>query len=231
MSTPSRDLGPLATFLGGAMVLGGAGLGLVELLAVDRSVDVGRVSAALSLVFLGAPLLAWPSLRRAGIVDDPSTPWVRALTRLAAEHGQLVQTDPGTGAWFDLIHGGPRLTVLVEPGAARLTLRSRLAVRHGVTVVRRGEAPEGDAARWPEVLRGAAWSLRSEVRVASSTLEDARELHRALDRFYTFPGARAVTFGSGGFRVELELPAPEEVEAVVRRAMDAARAVAAAWAG
>lgn len=229
--TSSRDLGPVATVAGILMLLAGSAMVLFELVDVDTGMDLSRVVSGAVVAGLGIPLIAWPILRRAGIVEDPNAPWVEALARLAAEHGQLVQSDPRAGAWFDLVHGGPRFMVLVEPAHGRLTLRCRRPTRHGIVVVRRGESPAGEPAHWGEVLRGGAWSLRAEVRIAAHSLTEAHALHRALDRFFIFGGARTVLLSNGSLTLELELPPPEAVEGAVRGAIDAARAISASHAG
>ncbi len=231
MTETRRDLGPLATFLGLTMLLVGAALVLVEVVHTERELFLPRLYVGGSTALLGTPLLLWSVLRKAGIVEDPNREWVAALRRLAAEHGQEVQSDPASGAWFDLIHGGPRFTVRVQPTKGLLTLRGARTARHGVVVLRRGERPEGEIGQWGEVLRGAAWSLRAEVRVAARPLAETPDLHRALDRFYSFTGAKAVRFDAEGFRLELELPPPEMTDRVVRNTLDAARAVSTAWVG
>lgn len=190
-----------------------------------EAASASRVTVGIALLILGLPLLILPTLLASGMVPDKGGPWVQSLARLAAEHGQQVQSEVGVGVWFDIVHGGPRFTVLVDPVGHRLLLKSRRNARHGVVVLRRGERGEADNASWVEVARGEAWSMRAEVRVAAAAMAQNAALAHALDRFFAFRGAVSVSFGADGLALELRLPAPESTPDVIRAGMDVARSV------
>lgn len=220
---------PVLRWMSGSVGLGLAVGGAWAASAVFRQgvqgASAGQVTLGLALLIVGVPMVALPALVGSGLVRDRGAPWAVALRKLAAEHGQQVQSSADVGVWFDVVHGGPRFTVLIEPTAERLVLRSTRTARHGVVVVRRGDTGEGEAARWLEVARGEAWSMRAEVRVASAAMAQNGALVRALDRFFAFRGARSVTFGAEGLSLALVLPPPERTEEMIRAGMDVARGI------
>jgi hypothetical protein len=191
----------------------------------ESALNLSRVGLGAIGVLGGAPLAVWPWLVRAGMVVDPGRPWADQLERIAAEHGQSVQTDPELGVWFDTIHGGPRFRVWLEPLHRRMRLTGRHSARHGLYVVRRGQALPEDRAEWGRVTAGAEWSMHAEVQISAVSLSRNATLMTALDRFFEYPGATLVSFDPTGLSLHLELPHPERCESVVRRAMDAAWAV------
>ena len=207
------------------MMLAGAWAVAPALALPLAEADLTRAAGGVVALLLGLPLATWPWLVRSGVLKDPGEPWAIALAKLAAEHGQMVQTDPILGLWFDLVHGGPRFRVSLDPHRRTLQLSSKRVARHGFIVVPRGVRSEIDLARWTEVARGRAWSLRVEVRSASGSVSGNRALASALDDFFNFSGARSVVFGPDGLRLELALPPPDMADRVVRSATTAARAV------
>ena len=225
MAEASRTLAPLASALGGTMMLAGAWAVAPALTAALEDADLARAAAGVVGLLLGLPLAIWPWLVRSGVVEDPGAPWALALSKLAAEHGQQVQTDPILGLWFDLVHGGPRFRVSLDPHRRTLQLSSKRVARHGFIVVPRGVRSGIDLTRWTEIARGRAWSLRVEVRSAGGSVSGNKALEAALDDFFNFAGARSVVFGPDGLRLELESPHPEMADRVVRSATAAARAV------
>ncbi len=192
---------------------------------VEGALDLVRIGLGAVGIVGGTPLALWPWLVRAGVVADPGKPWAERLGRLAAEHGQTVQTDPEIGVWFDTIHGGPRFRVLLQPAEGRMRLTSRQASRHGLVVLRRGEPLPPERSHWVQITGGAQWTLFAEVRISVVGLLENARLVQALERFFEFPGAQQVSFDPTGLTLELSLPSPDRTEAVVRRAMDAAWAV------
>jgi hypothetical protein len=225
MSQGSLRLIPFASAAGVIAVV--AGTWAISPIWSDPSspLDLTRTALGAVGVLGGVPLAAWPWLVRAGVVVDPGKPWADALARIAAEHGQLVNTDPEIGVWFDTIHGGPRFRVLLEPLRQRLRLTSRQSARHGVVVTRRGQPPEDHRSEWAKVTSGAEWSMRAAVRITAIPLVESPRLIRALDEFFAFPNARSVSFDPHGISLVLDLPHPERAARVVRAAMDAAWAV------
>lgn len=218
----------LSASVGAGLVLGGGWAASAVVRDGVEGASAAQVTLGIALLIVGLPMVALPALLGTGVIPDRGGPWAAALQKLAAEHGQQVQSSPDVGVWFDVVHGGPRFTALVDPPGQRLILRSRRATRHGVVVVRRGDTGAGEGARWAEVARGEAWSMRAEVRVAAAAMAQNAELVHALDRFFAFRGARAVVFGAEGLSLELHLPTPEHTAGVIRTGMDVARAIQSA---
>ncbi len=225
MSEQQVNALPFASAVG--MVMAVVGTWAVSPVWADPSgsLNLVRVGLGAAAILGGTPLALWPWLVRAGVVADPGKPWAENLTRLAAEHGQIVQSDPEIGVWFDTIHGGPRFRVLLQPVDRRMRLTSRLASRHGLLVLRQGDAIEPDRAHWVEITKGAGWVMYAEVRISVIGLIENARLIVALDAFFDFAGASRVSFDPQGLTLELALPPADRAEKVVRRAMDAAWAV------
>ena len=87
MAEASRTLAPLASALGGTMMLAGAWAVAPALTAALEDADLARAAAGVVGLLLGLPLAIWPWLVRSGVVEDPGAPWALALSKLAAEHG------------------------------------------------------------------------------------------------------------------------------------------------
>ncbi len=220
-----------AAAIGLGLVVGGAWACWEVALKGVEGANAARVTMGLFFLIIGIPLLVLPALVGSGVIADPAGPWISPLARLAAEHGQQVQSDPALGVWFQIIHSGPRFTVLIDARANVLRLDSRRALRHGVVVVRRGEPLEGEAASWNEAARGASWSMYAEVTAGAASLAHSRELGGALDNFFAFRGARRVVFGAEGLSLQFRLPSPEATPAAIRSALEVARTIWHASAG
>ncbi|MBM4368482.1 MAG: hypothetical protein FJ102_19865 [Deltaproteobacteria bacterium] len=181
--------------------------------AVSGVLGVGLCVFAVTVWLVSAPQVNWQ-------------PWVAALARLAAEHGQVMQEDLERGIWFDAVHGGPRFTVLVQPRkGGNVLLMSQRRARHGVLVLRDDLAPGEEFAGWSEVGGGQGWRLYAEVALASRPMLDDRRTAAALDRFFQQAGALSVEFGTDGLTLSLGLPSPDLAARAVREAIDVARQV------
>ncbi len=181
--------------------------------AATGVLGVGLCVFAVTVWLVSAPQVNWQ-------------PWVAALARLAAEHGQVVQEDLERGIWFDAIHGGPRFTVLVQPRkGGHVLLMSQRRARHGVLVLREGLAPGDEFSGWSEVGGGQGWRLYAEVALTSRPMLKDPRATAALDRFFQQTGARSVEFGTDGLTLSLGLPPPDLAARAVRNAIDVARQV------
>lgn len=225
MSEQPVNVLPFAAAVGVAMAVAGTWAVSPVWADTSGSLDLVRVGLGAVAILGGTPLALWPWLVRAGVVADPGRPWVASLARLAAEHGQAMQSDPEIGVWFDTIHGGPRFRVLLQPVSRTMRLTSRQASRHGLVVLRQDEPIDPDRSHWMEVTRGAGWVMYAEVRISVIGLLENARLIAALDAFFDFSGASRVSFDPQGLTLELALPPADRAEKVVRRAMDAAWAV------
>ncbi len=225
MSNAASVIRWITASVGLGLIVGGGWAASSVLRVGVAGANAGQVTLGIALLFVGLPMFALPLLLQTRVLPDRGAPWAAALGRIAAEHGQVVQSDRDVGVWFDIVHGGPRFTVLVEPAQNRLLLKCRQGARHGVNVVRRGLTDGEDVFRWAEVCRGESWSMRAEVRVAAVSMGQNAPLVRALDRFFAFRGAVAVRFGATGLELELRLPTPESTPDVIRAGMDVARAI------
>ncbi len=231
MSVASTMFRWTAAATGLGLVAGGAWACAEVVVVGVEAANAARVTMGLFFLIVGIPLLVLPVLVGSGAIADPARPWVAPLMRLAAEHGQQVQSDPALGVWFDIVHSGPRFSVFIDARAQVLRLDSPRAVRHGVVVVRRGDALVGDAAAWSEAARGASWSMHTEVAADGAPLAQSRDLARALDNFFAFRGARQVVLGGNGLSLQLRLPPPDAAPAAIRSALDVARTIWHATAG
>ncbi len=221
-----------ATYAGafGVLLLAVAAVALAPSLAGNTTVGAWAqrgptIAAAAGVIGFGLCIFSvtvW-------VVSAPQVnwqPWVSALSRLAAEHGQAVQEDLERGIWFDAIHGGPRFTVLVQPRkGGNVLLLSQRRARHGVLVLRDDLEPGQEFAGWSEVGGGQGWRLYAEVALTSRPMLEDTRTSAALDRFFRQSGALSVEFGTDGLTLSLGLPPPELAARTVREAIDVARQV------
>lgn len=179
--------------------------------AVAGVLGVGTCAFAVTVFVVSAPAVGWQ-------------PWVAALTKLAAEHGQVVSEDLALGLSFDVIHGGPRFTLRVDPrpGGA-VTLTSPRRARHGIVVTRAGLSRPPEAQDWHAVGHTPAWALHSELVLAARPMLHDPRVVAALDRFFAESAGRTVLLAPDGLRLELGLPHLESAPRALRHAIEVAR--------
>ncbi|MFZ5478501.1 MAG: hypothetical protein ACOZNI_17155 [Myxococcota bacterium] len=175
--------------------------------------------AALGFVLLVAGLFQYFTSRQ---TDEFFHPYREALTGLAAEYGQGIDSDPSRGLLFSAIRDGQRIDVCVSPRRSELWVTSPVVARQPLAWVR-SDAPQ--AAPWREfkiVGSGRLWDLRAELpALARALLEDA-SLTDVIDAFFGTPEGDQILHRREGLELHARLAPPARLEKQVRNALDIA---------
>ncbi len=181
--------------------------------AVAAILGVGTGVFAVTVFVVSAPVVGWQ-------------PWVTALSRLAAEHGQVVHEDLEKGLSFDIIHGGPRFTVRVDPRpGGGVSLVSGRRARHGIAATRAGRVRPEEAVDWHPVGSGPAWTVHAELVLAAKPMLSDPRVTAAFARFFSEAPGQVIVFAPDGLRLELSLPQLDAAPRALRQAIEVAREV------
>lgn len=175
----------------------------------------GGSIAGFLFVTIGVILL-W----RGGGLAERWRPYVDAIDRLAAEHGQHVELDKRNGIEFVAVRDGQRILVRIKPEPDHsLTIKGVIAGRQKLTFLRPDRAPPEDQ-RSLVVGGGKGWQLRAELPAIARVMLNDVVMISMMDRFFAHTDTLGIRHDATGIEVISELPAPDQVERRTRQAID-----------
>jgi hypothetical protein len=197
----------------GAIMLAVAGLGDRLLSALGLfSGDAGgeRIGATATALLAGGGflvlVLGLVVMYRSHLRVERAAPYVLALRPFAAEFGRGVEQD-GDALWVEAQRDAVRIRIALDarPGG-RVEVRSVAPARQSLAWVRRGGAPEGDAAAWREAEVSLHWQMRAELPAMARPLLEDRALMNEIDRFFADPHGESVVHSIAGLVIRAATP-------------------------
>ena len=159
-------------------------------------------------------------LWRGGGPSERWRPYIDAIDRLAAEHGQHVEVDKKTGLEFVAVRDGQRILVRLKPEPEHsLSIKGIVAGRQTLTFIRPERAPPEDH-RSQIVGGGKGWQLRAELPAIARVMLNDVVMISMMDRFFAHADTLGIRHDVSGIEVLSELPAPDQVERRTRQAID-----------
>lgn len=175
-------------------------------------------SSALALVLVGVGVVI---LWRGGGAAERWRPYVGAMTRLAAEHGQRIRVDRNNGLEFLAFRDGQRIHVRATDGPPpSLAVKGIIPGRQTLTFVRTEDNQPDPTGRTALVGGGRGWQLRAELPAIARSLLGDVVMISMMDRFFSHTESTSIVHDASGIEVVSALPSFDQAERRTRQAID-----------